>query len=178
MEIEVGVRSSGPWFLDPNDRRDDSGREWAIGLNPNIPTNLRLDAGNALATAALDELDLTGLTLDGGNGGAVVSLPAGDYDVRADGGNGSLTLTLPKSGAPRLYVDGGNGRVTLLLPEGLAARVEYSKGPGSLDMDNRFKRVSSDGEEGVYETAEYGRAAESVLIHLDTGNGRVTVRTP
>lgn len=177
VEVEVSEEGGGAWFLDPRAWTDQGG-EWAIGLNPDTPTDLRVDAGNASATAALEALTLTSLTLDAGNGGVTAGLPDGVYDIRIDGGNGSLTVTLPDGGVQELRLDGGNGGVTLLLPEGVAARIEYNEGNGNVEVDDRFERVSGDNEEGAYETAGYDRATEGILMHIDTGNGRATVTTP
>jgi len=177
VEVEVSEEGGGTWFLDPRAWTDQGG-EWTIGLNPDTPTDLRVDAGNASATAALEALMLTSLTLDAGNGGVTAGLPPGDYDIELDGGNGSLTVTLPDGGVQELRLDGGNGGVTLLLPEGVAARIEYNEGNGDVDVDDRFERVSGDNDEGAYETADYGRATEGILMHIDTGNGRATIAAP
>lgn len=177
VAVEFGEEGGGAWFLDPRTWIDQSG-QWTIGLNPDVPTDLRVDAGNAAATAALEALTLTSLTLDAGNGGVTAALPPGDYDIALDGGNGSLTVTLPDDGVQELRLDGGNGGVTLLLPEGVAARIEYNEGNGNVNVDDRFERVSGDGDEGVYETAGYDAAAGRILMHIDTGNGRATVTAP
>ena len=157
IELEVGVRENpGDWF-DPRTWGGDENRQWGIDLSPTVPLELHIDAGNGATTAALDELTLTALTLDSGNGALEATLPAGDYNVR---------------------VDSGNGSVVLRLPEGVEARVEYDSGNGSVNVDDRFQRVSGDRDEGVYETAGYDAAADAIAIRVDSGNGSVTITAP
>jgi hypothetical protein len=177
VEVEVGEEGGGTWFLDPRTWVS-AGGEWDIRLNPDTPTDLHIDAGNASATAQLEELTLTSLTLDAGNGGVTAALPPGEYDIRADGGNGSLRVTLPDGGGQELRLDGGNGGVTILLPENVAARVEYNEGNGDVAVDDRFERVSGDNDEGVYETTGYEDATGHVLMYIDSGNGSVTIAAP
>jgi hypothetical protein len=157
VELEAGVRENPAGWFDPRTWGGGENRQWAIDLSPTVPLDLRLDTGNGATTAALDELNLTALTLDSGNGAVEATLPDGDYDIR---------------------VDSGNGRVVLHLPASVEARVEYDTGNGSLNVDEHFERVSGDADEGVYETAGYDASAESISIHLDGGNGSVTITTP
>jgi hypothetical protein len=178
LALEFGVRESPLTWLDPRSWSDTGVRPWAIELNRDMPLDLRLDAGNGSTTAALDELTLTVLALDSGNGGLEATLPAGDYDIAVDSGNGRLTLTLPHMGRQAMRVDSGNGSVQLILPQGVAARVEYDAGNGRLNVDERFTLVSGDRDEGVYETAGYNEAADGIAIHVNSGNGSVTISTP
>jgi hypothetical protein len=157
LTLEFGVRENPIAWLDPRTWANDAGRTWAIELSPDVPLELRVNAGNGGTTAALEQLNLTALTIDSGNGAVEATLPDGDYDVR---------------------VDSGNGRVVLRLPEAVAARLEYNMGNGALNVDERFQRVRGDADEGVYQTAGYETTAENITIHLDGGNGRVTITTP
>ena len=157
LGLEVGVRENpGTWF-DPRTWQAGEARQWTIDLSPTVPLALHIDAGNGTTTAGLDDLSLTALTIDSGNGALEATLPDGDYEVS---------------------VDSGNGSVRLLLPDGVAARVEYDTGNGSLNVDDRFERVSGDRDEGVYETPGYDRSAGGLAIRLDSGNGSVTITTP
>ncbi|MBK7215650.1 MAG: hypothetical protein IPH95_00875 [Candidatus Promineofilum sp.] len=156
LELEVGVRENpGDWF-DPRTWQAGEARRWTIDLSPTVPLDLHIDAGNGATTAALDELNLTALTIDSGNGALEATLPDGEYEIG---------------------VDSGNGSVRLQLPQGVEARVEYDTGNGSLNVDGRFERVSGDRDEGVYETPGY-EAAGGLAIRLDSGNGSVTITTP
>ena len=157
IEVVVGVRENPADWFDPRTWQEGDTHPWTIDLSPTVPLALRLDTGNGGTTAALEQLNLTALTIDSGNGAVEATLPGGAYDVR---------------------VDSGNGRVVLRLPEGVAARLEYDTGNGALNVDERFERVRGDADEGVYQTADYDATAESIIIHLDGGNGSVTITTP
>lgn len=157
IELEVGVReNAGAWF-DPRTWQEGEARQWAIDLSPTVPLDLHIDAGNGMTMAALDELNLTALTIDSGNGAFEATLPEGDYDIA---------------------VDSGNGRIVLNLPAGVDARVEYDRGNGSVNVPGRFERVSGDRDEGVYETPGYDEAAGGIALRLDSGNGSVTISEP
>ena len=178
LTLEFGVRENPIAWLDPRTWANDAGRTWAIELSPDVPLELRVNAGNGATTAVLAGLTLTGLALDSGNGSLQATLPDGDYDVRADSGNGAITLTLPGAGRQALRVDSGNGSVRLLLPAGVAARVAYEMGNGRMNVDERFRQVSGGRDEGVYETVGYDAAAGGIEIQVESGNGSVTVAMP
>lgn len=173
VEVEIG-ETRGGLTLDPREWTA-TGQRWQISLAPDLPIDLTVDASNGPVTADLAGLMLSNLDIDAGNGRVTATLPDGVYDLRLEGGNGHITLTLPAMGSRTVRVDGGNGGVTLTLPVGVAARVEYDEGNGSVSVDGRFTRVSGDGDEGVYETADYATADERVLFIVDSGNGSVRI---
>lgn len=152
VAVEIG-ETGGGWTFDPREWLSPT-HQWQIFLSPDLPIDLTIDAGNGGTTADLTELDLSALTIDAGNAQTSAALPPGKYRVAVDGGNGGTALTLPA---------------------GVAARVEYDEGNGAVVVDDRFRRISGDGDEGVYETDGYDPAEEGVLIVIDGGNGRVTV---
>lgn len=155
FEVSVGERPGGfsvnpaDWFSGGSD-----GRSWEFALTPDLPLDLTLNGGNGSVTADLTGLMLSALAIDGGNGAATVTLPGGDYEAK---------------------IDSGNGAVNVSLPTGVAARVTYNTGNGFVRVDDRFQRLSGDGDGGVFQTDGYDTAAERVLLVIDTGNGSVTV---
>jgi hypothetical protein len=153
--VTVGERSGG-FSFDPTTWGDED-RAWAFALNPAVPIDLTIDGGNSSATADLGDLMLSGLVIDAGNGGVEATLPEGDYDIR---------------------LDGGNGTINLLVPDGVPMRVEYDTGNGSVNVDERFERVSGDEDEGVYETADYDATAGGLLMEINSGNGGVSIAAP
>lgn len=178
-EVVVDEASSNTWFLNPMNWTSGSfDRSWQIEINPDVPAELRLDAGNGSATLLLDELTLEELRLDGGNGSIRAALPAGNYPITIDGANGSARITLPRSGQQELELDGGNGSITLGLAESMEARIEFDEGNGQLSVSERFELIEGDGREGVYETAGYASATNRILMIVETGNGSVRVTTP
>lgn len=177
VEVEVGERSGRIWFLDPR-AWDQGDRTWSIGLSPDVPIDLHMDAGNGPTDAFLDGLQLTALVIDGGNGRVQAVLPEGGYDMEVDGGNGAMTLTLPESGRLALQLESGNGSVSLLLPPAMEARVVYDEGAGNITVDDRFEQISGDADEGIYETAGFDGAADRIEVELDSGNGSITITAP
>jgi hypothetical protein len=178
-EVTVG-EDNVTWFLNPADWfRNEPGQTWQFDLNQTIPTDLRIDVGNASATAELAQLTLTELTVDGGNGSVQATFPPGNYEAVIDGGNGSLNLTLPNSGEQTMRVDSGNGSISLSLPTNMEARIEFDEGNGSISVDEaRFSLVSGDSENGVYETAGYESATDRMTLDLESGNGSISITAP
>ncbi len=178
-EVVIDEESSGSWFLNPfNWTSDGFDSTWQIEINPDVPTDLRLEASNGSATLLLDELTLNELTLDGGNGSIRATLPSGNYPITIDAANGSSRLTLPREGRQELELDGGNGSVTLGLADTMEARIEFDEGNGQLNVDERFTLIDGDGRDGVYQTTGYESAANRILLFIETGNGSVRVTTP
>lgn len=84
---------------------------WDIALNPDVPTDLRVDVGSGSADMDLADLTLTGLEIDGGSGSANVSMPAGDaYNTSIDVGSGSFDVNLTDGANVEMDVNGGSGR--------------------------------------------------------------------
>lgn len=178
-EVILDEASSNGWFLNPlNWTSSGFDQSWQIAINPDVPTELLVDTDNGAATLLLDELTLSELRLDGGNGSIRAALPSGDYPITIDAANGSSRITLPRAGQQELELDGGNGSVTLGLAESMEARIEFDEGNGQLNVDERFNLIDGDGRDGVYETAGYDSAANRILMIIETGNGSVRVTTP
>lgn len=173
FDVTIGEEPGG-FSFNPGDWIDGADHTWAFLLSPDLPIDLRLEAGNGSLSADLAGLALSNLVIEAANGSVTADLPAGAYDVRLNGGNGGIDLTLPDSGPREVRVDSGNGGVDLTLPDGVEARVEYDTGNGSVNVDGRFERVSGDNDEGVYETAGY-EAGDGVLFVVETGNGSVEI---
>lgn len=174
---EVGERAGG-FSLNPADWfNGDRGQAWTFALNPAVPINLTIDAGNGITSAELSQLLLSGLNIDGGNAALNATLPDGDYDVTIDGGNAGISLALPAGGTREVNVDSGNAPITLFLPVGVAARVVYDGREDGIHLDERFALVSisDDDDEGVYQTDGYDQAADRVLFVIDGGNSPVTI---
>ncbi len=178
-EVVVDEESSGSWLLNPlNWTSDGFGSTWQIEINPDVPTELRLEASNGTATLLLDTLTLSELHLDGGNGSIRATLPSGNYPISIDTSNGSSRLTLPREGRQELELDGGNGSVTLGLADSMEARIEFDEGNGQLTVDERFTLIDGDGKDGIYETAGYDSSPNRILMIIETGNGSIRVTTP
>lgn len=172
--ISVGERSSGLWF--GNWVTSGNQPPWQIGLNRTVPLDLTVDVGSGQADLELGSLLLSDLVVDVGSGAVNVQLPGGTYDVRVDGGSGRLEMMLPQDGLHEIEIDAGSGAMTLMLPPNIAARVEVDSGSGHVSLNDRFERISGDGQDGVWQTPGYDAAdANSILIVLDGGSGAVTI---
>lgn len=177
--INLHTSDSGGWFfLDPTTWVNFGNTpRWQIGLNPTIPTSLRLDVGAGSVDLDLSELTLNNLDVDGGAGSNEVWLPGGDYNARFNVSAGSTKITLPGFGKQEIEIDGGAGSLTLFLPPGVEARVEVNGGAGSFYLnENRFDQVSGDErDEGVWETAAYGAATNQIDLFIDVSAGSVRI---
>ena len=181
---------------------DDDELRWDIGLSPQVPLDLAVDAGSGSVELDLRELQLKGLNLDVGSGSIDGRLPAreGRYDVRVDGGSGTCSLDIADGsdiglnfdvgsgsfnveiGAEadvNIRVDGGSGKLTVDAPEDAAVRVVVREdGSGRLRVPSRFARTrSGDGDEGTWETPGYDSADHKIEIVVeDMGSGDVELR--
>jgi hypothetical protein len=127
---------------------------WDIHLNPDLPTNLKVDLGVGNTNLDLREIKLLGLTVDGGAGNASVTFPA---------------VTQPTVST----IDGGVGNLTLHIPKGTEARITVDSGIGHVHVDSRFAKQRSDPD--VYITAGYEATPDSLDLRVDAGVGNIEV---
>ena len=159
----------------------DINAEWRIGLTPNLPIDLRIDAGSGTGNLDLSTLRLTALRMDQGSGSYDVFLPPSTqaYTVEIDGGSGRLEVTLPQQGDITIIVDGASGSIRFNVPDGLAVRLEVrDEGSGSVSRSNRLNLVSDgEGDRGIWESAGYEQAEHRVLIRVvELGSGSINIR--
>ncbi|HEX6384709.1 MAG TPA: DUF5668 domain-containing protein [Anaerolineae bacterium] len=178
--VTLNDRNSGFFWFNPGNWGDVTGaNRWEIGLNPNVPLDLRLDAGSGAVSFDLSQLTLNDLFLDSGSGSVELLLSAGEYDVVHNAGSGSTRLTLPGEGQVTAEIDGGSGSLVLFLPASMAARVEVDGGSGSFNPDDRFTLVSGERDgDGVWETPNYEDARDQLNLILDIGSGSVRIEQP
>jgi hypothetical protein len=153
--IRVGQDSSGVW-LGPFDRGT-AERRWDVRLSPRLPIELLLDGGSGSGDYDLTGLQIADLDLDVGSGAVELTLPAaGGYEARMEGGSGSLLITLPRN---------------------VGARVELEAGSGSFRPDDRFRLVHGErDDDGVWETDNYRRTDQTVVLHVDQESGSIRIR--
>ena len=184
------------WFADDDELR------WDIGLSPQVPLDLAVDAGSGSLELDLRALQLTGLNVDVGSGSVDGSLPAVErrYDARVDGGSGACRLDIADGADVGLEIDvgsgsidvetgadadltvradGGSGELTIDVPEDAAVRLDVREGgSGSVRVPSRFERTRrGDDDEGTWETPGYDSADHKIEIVIeDLGSGSVQVR--
>jgi hypothetical protein len=60
----------------------------------------------------------------------------------------------------------------------MEARIVFDGGTGRMSGDERFTLIDGDQKNGVWQTADYERAANRLDIEIDSGTGSVTVQRP
>jgi hypothetical protein len=152
---------------------------WNIGLNPDIPLQLDINSGLGQGNFDLSDMQLTGLSINGGIGQINVQLPSVDssYDVDINNGAGELNVEIAEDAALNLNIKGGVGNVTVDVPENVAVRIEGNNGIGNIDVPSGFQRLSDeDSEQGVWESLNFNEAARQIVITYEGGVGNMTVR--
>ncbi|MGE5672546.1 MAG: LiaF domain-containing protein [Mycobacterium leprae] len=128
------------------------GGTWDLGLNPDIPTSLRVRTGVGEATLDLSRLNLV------------------DADLTM--GVGATTVTLPRQGQLRVSIHGGVGQVIVNVPDSMAIRLQVQTGLGHVsvsgwpDMQNH----------NAYTSPGYDSAANRVDLTVQGGVGEVEIR--
>jgi hypothetical protein len=130
----------------------DRENRWDVGLTAEVPLDLRLEVGAYRGTVDLGDLRLRRLELHTGASETVVRLPraAGSTAVKAEAGAASLTIEVPT---------------------GVAARIRSRMALGTTQVDEtRFPRTGD-----IYQSVDYGTAANQVDIDVQGGVGSVRV---
>ena len=155
-DVKLDSRSTGIWFW-PFNLGDQSDKRWDVGLSPDVPLDLTLDAGSGPGDFDLAGLQVSRLVLDAGSGPVDLVLPSGStFEAKIDGGSGPLTIVLPESVSARVVLDSGSG---LFRPD---ARFQLVKGKRSGDS--------------TWETDNYRTAEHTILFEIDQGSGPISIR--
>jgi hypothetical protein len=155
---------------------------WDIGLNPQVPTSLKVDAGSGSTQMDLGDLQLNDLRLDIGSGSMKLTLPTSieNYTARIDGGSGSLDLRISGQENLTIELDMGSGSTDIDLPANVAIRIEVDDdGSGSLSLPKNTSKVSygNDDDEGVWESEDYDSADTRILVRIvGAGSGSINIR--
>jgi hypothetical protein len=126
--------------------------DWKVGLSAEVPLDLRVDVGAARSTIDLIDLQVRRLELYTGASETRVRLPraAGTTEVKAEAGAASVTIEVPA---------------------GVGARIRSRMAIGTNQVDEaRFPRIGD-----VYQSVDYGTAANKVDIDISGGVGSVRV---
>ena len=132
----------------------DPSEDWTLHLTPDIPTEIRVEAGAADIDLDLRDLILQRLEIEGG---------AADIDV-----------TMPAAaGTTEASIEVGAASLRITVPEGVAARIEIDAGLSSVQISaSRFPQASDD----VYISPDFERAANRIDITIDAGASHVEIR--
>ncbi|MCL4465322.1 MAG: cell wall-active antibiotics response protein [Chloroflexi bacterium] len=133
-------------------RWEGRGYDWSLNLSDAVPLTLRVETGASETRLDLSALQVTHLELRTGASSTEVVLPA-------------------HAGSTRAHVQSGAASVRIRVPEGVGASIKVGSGLAAVNVDTtRFPRV---GEE--YRSLDYGTAASSVDLQVDTGVGAVSI---
>ena len=153
LKLNLDTRNRG-FFFSPLERQGD--QDWSLGLNPRVRYALILDAGSGPGDYDLSRFQLESLDVDGGSG--------------------PIKIVLPEQGVTEGVIDGGSGPITLILPERVEARIRLDNGLGPFTPSPRFERISSRGDDEIWETANYNRADNRLELEIDQGSGPIEIR--
>ena len=128
--------------------------EWTLHLTPNIPTEIRVDAGAAEIDLDLRNLDLQRLEIKAGAADIDVVMPAA-------------------AGKTEASIEVGAASLRITVPEGVAAHIEVDAGLSSIQIDEgRFPQQRDD----VYTSPGFERAVNRLDITIDAGASHVEIR--
>jgi hypothetical protein len=178
--------------------------EWDIGLSPDVPLDLTIDAGSGSATLNLTDLELSNFEIDGGSGSIDLFLPATTslYDIKIDGGSGSFYVELENRSDIQAQIDAGSGSFELVIGTGSDFEARIDGGSGSIDIDvpedagirvvvrdkgSGRVRIPSDfdllddmddddRDTGIWESEDYDDASHKIEITFDPGSGSFELR--
>lgn len=194
-EVSEGIRLGGPAW-------GGGQYSWDIGLSPDLPIDLTVDASSGLCDMDLSELDLEHLFLDGSSGRISVALPDTRHSLRFEASSGAATFEMPSGADISLELDMSSGRVELILeqqvdldlelessssgslililPRGTVMKVsvtDSSSGRVRLPSDLRKVREGDERDEGIWETPDFGSADYQIVIKVrDMSSGDVIVK--
>ena len=149
----IELRNSPDWEFSFFPGQNPS-EEWTLHLTPDIPTEIRVEAGAAEIDLDLRDLSLRSLDIEAG---------AADIDV-----------TMPASaGRTAASFEVGAASLRITVPDGVAARIEVDAGLSSVQInEGRFPKASDD----VYISPGFDRAANRIDITIDAGASHVEIR--
>ncbi len=146
-----GLKSEGSWSVGP-EVMGASEKSWDLGLNRDIPLDLRVGSGAGRST-----LDLTGLNV---------------HSLDLNGGVGQVTVKLPAAGRYPVTIDGGVGQIVIIIPQGLGARIVTDGGLGGVTTEGEFRKSGD-----TYTTAGYNTADNRAEVRVKNGVGQIVLKS-
>lgn len=167
--------NSEEWVFLPDYWREfGEANRWQLGLNRNIPADLTLEAVAGSSELDLRNVPLEALMLTVSAGDMKLLLPGGSYDAHIITNAGANEITLPGNGRHAMNLEVNAGSVTLHLPSDMALHVEVDRALGSFSASNAGLR-QVDGQENVWETADYNTATNRLDLTIHIAVGSVTI---
>lgn len=181
-EKQISLESKGfmPWFAWLMPGVEDQDLAWDIGLSPEVPIDLVIDASTGRSEIDLRGLDLAKFDFDGGTGASKIFLPASmsqpmaasmdGYQAYLSVSTGALEVIFSSDSNLTVRMRGSTGRITLGIPEDVAVRIEVLRGgTGDLFTPDWISRVSGrEGrDEGVYQSLGFEDAENQLVIIIE-----------
>lgn len=126
---------------------------WAIQLNDEIPMDLSVETGAAIANLDLQGLQLEQLDIEAGVGDLTVNL----------GGDWTKSFTT--------NIETGVGQTTVILPSKVGVKLTTEKGIGSSNVEGLVSKGN-----GVYVNDAYDKADVVLEINSELGVGDITFK--
>lgn len=155
---------------------------WNVGLSPDVPIALNVDAGVGPVDMDLTHLTITDLEVDGGVGSLKLFLPAQALPLATeiDGGVGQVTVVVPAGAHGQIKIDGGVGAINLIIAPDVAVKIKAESGIGSINIASSIPRISGEPEflsnDGTWQSPGYDVAEKKLTIRYDGGVGSFNVR--
>jgi hypothetical protein len=172
---QIGIEGWYNWFL-PTIQGENL--RWDIGLSPDVPLDLSVDASTGKSDLDLSGIELEQFQYDASTGASTIILPASaeEYKTQLEASTGAMTVVLPEESNLTVRLDGSTGKVTFDVPDGAAIKIEVRNGgTGNLLLPSWITKVEglADRDEGTYQTEGFDSAEYQLLIVIDdisTGN--------
>jgi len=148
-DVLVKIKRTAHWYY-PFTGAWTGSRGCQIGLNPMLPTALRIDGGLGSRNLDLRAANLTHLKLDGGFG--------------------STDITLPEQGQITVSIDGGVGDSAIRIPRDMAVRIRVDSGLGSRQIQGNFIQANN-----VWVSPRFEDAVHRIDMKVDQGIGGLTI---
>lgn len=193
--VLLQTRTTGLHLGDFDHLLVDNAYRWQVGLSPDVPMDLLLDASSGSITADLGALDLRSLNIDASSGRLEATLPASssrypatvtgssgsmhlevaagaETDIDLDASSGHTEIAFGDSVSASLTINASSGGIDISTPQDAAVRVvSTDSSSGSLNLGSRFEQVDEGDEDpdtGTWETPNYDRADYQIEVIIDS----------
>lgn len=146
-EVKIEQKSS------TNIGMSDVKSSWSLMLNEDVPMDLSVETGAAVAKLDLQGLQLKKLDISTGIGDLSVNL-GGDWSDSFDA-----------------KIESGVGKTIVILPSAVGVKVTVEKGIGTLDVAGFIDKGN-----GVYVNEAYAEAQTAINVDVEMGIGDVTLK--
>jgi len=175
---------------------------WDIGLSPEVPIELAIDASSGDVSLDLQDLDVRELSYEASSGELDARLPASieqiDYDASSGAAqfilapetetemhiamsSGALEIEIDEDSSVEITVeDASSGEIRIAVPDDTEIKVDVrDDSSGEIVLPNHVERLSKDGDDvGVWRTEGYEDARDRVTIVVkEMSSGNLVVET-